>query len=131
MEFHCLEPPDWGLIADINMPLKITLQILAPLMAMLAFATSGLAAEKTFSDADRAWWAIQPVTDPAVPAGEHPVDAFIDQKLAAANLRRAPDASPEEFIRRATSSAPSTTTSPTTSLFANNSPRMNSPQTIL
>jgi hypothetical protein len=84
------------------MSFKITIQMLAPLIALLALAPCCRAAEKIFTDEDRAWWAIQPVTDPAVPADRHPIDAFIDQKLSAAKLQRAPAASPEEFIRRAT-----------------------------
>ena len=45
-------------------------------------------------------WAWQPLRADAPPIAGHPVDAFIDQKLAAAGLRRAPPAPPHAQLRR-------------------------------
>lgn len=53
-----------------------------------------------FSDEERAWWAVQTVADPAPPAAGHPVDAFIERKLAEAGLKPAPAAVAEELARR-------------------------------
>ena len=48
-------------------------------------------------------WAFQPVIRPQVPAGSaHPVDAFVDARLAAVDLKAANTAGPETLIRRAT-----------------------------
>lgn len=48
-------------------------------------------------------WAFQPVIRPQVPAGSaHPVDAFVDARLAAVELKAANTAGPETLIRRAT-----------------------------
>jgi hypothetical protein len=51
---------------------------------------------------DRAWWAFQPITVPAIPAGpeQHPIDAFVAAKLQAAGLGFAPEASRDILIRR-------------------------------
>ncbi|CAN5351142.1 hypothetical protein BH23VER1_BH23VER1_26220 [soil metagenome] len=55
------------------------------------------------TDEDRAWWAFQPLaTPPAIPEGTHPVDHFVGRQLAEAGLALAPEASPAQFIRRAT-----------------------------
>ncbi len=45
------------------------------------------------------WWAFQPLR---VPPGSYSVDVFIDEKLAAAKLRKAPPASRESWLRRVT-----------------------------
>jgi len=55
-----------------------------------------------FTAEDRSWWAIQPVAEVEPPADGHPLDAFIDRKLAAAGLERAEPAGALEFLRRAT-----------------------------
>ncbi len=47
-------------------------------------------------------WAYRPITRPQVPQGHHPVDWFIDRKLADANLPPAPDATATTLIRRMT-----------------------------
>ena len=49
------------------------------------------------------WWAFQKPARPAVPAGnaKNPIDAFIDQKLKAAGIPRAPEADRLTLIRRA------------------------------
>lgn len=59
-----------------------------------------------FTASDRAWWAVQPVKDPSLPAlsdnwAKHPVDRFIARKLNQANLTPAPPASKAELVRRA------------------------------
>ncbi len=45
-------------------------------------------------------WAWQPLRTEAPPAPGHPVDAFIDHKLAAHGLSRSPPAAPHEQLRR-------------------------------
>lgn len=58
-----------------------------------------------FTDEERAWWAIQPLTKPAIPKVdsdwvENPIDPFVVRKLAEVNLEPAPKAAPEELVRR-------------------------------
>ena len=59
-----------------------------------------------FSDEDRAWWAIQPVVDPAVPAIDasdwirNPIDTFVLRGLREAGLEPAPPADAYELVRR-------------------------------
>lgn len=58
------------------------------------------------TDEERKWWAVQPVTEPALPeAGQgwarNEVDRFIARKLAAAGLTPAPEADRHELVRRA------------------------------
>ncbi len=45
-------------------------------------------------------WAFARPVAAAVPAGQHPVDYFIQQKLQAASLKPAPEAAPETLLRR-------------------------------
>ncbi len=60
-----------------------------------------------FSVEERSWWAIQPVQSPDIPSlaagltARNPVDHFIHEKLRAAGLRMAPEASRGELLRRA------------------------------
>lgn len=61
--------------------------------------------ENGFTEADRNWWAIKPVADPAPPkAGEgwakNPIDAFIAEKLAEKDLKPAGPADAGELVRR-------------------------------
>lgn len=61
-------------------------------------------AEKAFTAEDRAHWAFQKVQRPEVPpakAGANPIDAFIDEKLAAQKLSRNPPADRRTWLRRA------------------------------
>lgn len=58
-----------------------------------------------FTDEDRAWWAIQPVTEVTPPdAGEgwakNEIDRFIARKLDGNYLKPAPAAGPRELVRR-------------------------------
>ena len=54
------------------------------------------------------WWSLKPLVAPPVPAGSagdsavepHPIDAFIETRLAAAGLSPSPAAEPRELIRR-------------------------------
>lgn len=60
----------------------------------------------TLSDADRQWWAFQPVKRPTVPAvkAQPPpasaIDAFVLAKLEERNLSMNPPATPRELVRR-------------------------------
>lgn len=45
-------------------------------------------------------WAYRPIKTTKVPDGEHPVDWFINRKLSKAGLDAAPDAEPNELVRR-------------------------------
>lgn len=45
-------------------------------------------------------WAYQPIKVEPVPSGRHPIDHFIDRKLASAKLSAAADADPLELLRR-------------------------------
>ncbi len=81
----------------------------------LAFSATAAAGESSpgqevdahgFSAEDRAWWAIQPVADPAVPStGEswarNDIAPFIARALAEAGLEPAPEADRRELVRRA------------------------------
>ncbi len=52
----------------------------------------------------KTWWAFQPVQKPMAPGTSHrdPLDAFVDEKLAAAGLKKAPAACKRSLLRRAT-----------------------------
>jgi len=50
----------------------------------------------------RAWWSFQPITAPKPPRDGHPLDAFIDAKIAAAHLPTASEADPRTLVRRMT-----------------------------
>ncbi|MEZ5325254.1 MAG: DUF1553 domain-containing protein [Verrucomicrobiales bacterium] len=65
--------------------------------------------ENGFTADDYNWWAVQPVTDPAVPApisefpaewSDHPIDRFVARRLHDVGLDPAPPASPSELVRR-------------------------------
>ena len=76
------------------------------LLAILLGSAALLPARAGDAPAPRAWWAIQPLTRPTVPATPHatnttnPIDAFIDAKLAEKKLVTAPEADPRTLIRR-------------------------------
>ncbi len=81
-----------------------------PVATVLAFLTSicmlqGAEREHVFSEEDKSWWAIQPVTDPEIPIhGENwsrnEIDRFVARKLDQAKLSPAPAAGPRELVRR-------------------------------
>jgi mono/diheme cytochrome c family protein len=60
------------------------------------------------TDEDRNWWAFRPVDEPEVPApafpttGAHPIDRFIEERLAAEALQPAPESEKRALIRRIT-----------------------------
>ena len=56
------------------------------------------------ADKAKSWWAFQPVHRPRVPAAEkgNPIDAFVDEKLATARLKKAAAADRRSLLRRAT-----------------------------
>lgn len=49
---------------------------------------------------DTNWWSLQPLGNPSPPAGGHPIDAFINQKLASKNLSPSPPADRTTLARR-------------------------------
>ena len=60
-----------------------------------------------FTDEERAWWSFQPLADvtppnvdPATGTVENDVDKFILAKLEEKGLKQAPEATPEELVRR-------------------------------
>ncbi|QDU63341.1 Planctomycete cytochrome C [Planctomycetes bacterium Pan216] len=62
--------------------------------------------EKTFTDEDRDWWAIQPLSEPGVPdAGgdwaRNDIDRFVTKRLKKAGLEPAREADRHELLRRA------------------------------
>ena len=67
-------------------------------------AATAKAGGPLFTDAQRGFWAFQPVRKPAVPQSTlpHPIDAFLAAKREAAGLRPAPPADPRTLIRRVT-----------------------------
>jgi hypothetical protein len=65
----------------------------------LAFVVVMAAKGHEFTDEEKAWWAVQPIKE--VPVPERAVDYFVGRKLDEAELKMAPKASAEEFVRRA------------------------------
>ena len=53
---------------------------------------------------DRDWWSLRPLRQPAIPGGDadHPIDAFVDAKLAEHDLVPVEPADPRTLIRRIT-----------------------------
>ncbi len=86
------------------------------LAALLAFQPAGIAAETgpnlrprqfALTEADRGYWAFQPVKAPAIPALKerrkpisHPVDAFVLARLHERGLEMNRTATPRELVRR-------------------------------
>src|ERR1051326_3257360 len=81
----------------------LSLVVLAGLCAAAPSAPS----HKPFTDAQKHWWAFQPVAKPAVPAVKQtawvrdPIDAFILAKLEGKNLSPSAPADKISLIRRA------------------------------
>ncbi|MEZ5434915.1 MAG: DUF1549 domain-containing protein [Verrucomicrobiales bacterium] len=64
-----------------------------------------LGPEHAFTDEERAWWSLQPVKRPAVPALtglENPVDAFLAKAMREKHLDFSPEADPVTLLRRLT-----------------------------
>jgi len=65
-----------------------------------------LGPEHAFTDEERAWWSIQPIKQPKVPAVKaaitNAIDAFVAEKLAPNQLSFSPEADPVTLIRRLT-----------------------------
>lgn len=68
-----------------------------------------LGPEHAFTDEDRAWWSLQPIRKPAVPAAikdarkiTNAIDAFVSDKLAPNQLSFSPEADAVTLIRRIT-----------------------------
>ncbi|HAL72814.1 MAG TPA: hypothetical protein DCP71_13690, partial [Verrucomicrobiales bacterium] len=66
-----------------------------------------LGPEHAFTDEDRAWWSLQPIRKPAVPAAikdarkiTNAIDAFVSDKLAPNQLSFSPEADAVTLIRR-------------------------------
>ena len=87
----------------------------APWPEETAAAKAAAVDENGFDAEDYSWWAVQPVTDPAVPDvskafpshwrhwrhwRQHPVDRFVANQLESAGLAPAEPASAEELVRR-------------------------------
>ena len=61
--------------------------------------------EKQFTEKEKSWWAVQPLAKPSVPNdgkawANNAIDHFIARKLKESKLDHAPQASPEELLRR-------------------------------
>jgi len=75
-------------------------------LAILLGSAASSPAHAGDAPAPSAWWAIQPLTRPAVPSTQHatrntnPIDAFIEAKLNDNKLTPAPEADPRTLIRR-------------------------------
>lgn len=71
---------------------------------LLAFSLFAAEAERSFTAQQRRWWAIQPVTAPAVPksSANNEIDAFVLEKLAAKGLSLSPRAPKAKLLRRIT-----------------------------
>jgi hypothetical protein len=68
-----------------------------------------LGPEHAFTDEERAWWSLQPIKKPAVPAvskdkaqSTNPIDAFVARKLEEKKLSFSPQADPVTLVRRIT-----------------------------
>ena len=66
---------------------------------------SAAARERSFTEEEKAWWAIRSLADPDVPATNservrNPIDAFVLRKLGESGLDLAHEARPRELIRR-------------------------------
>ncbi|SVA58758.1 uncharacterized protein METZ01_LOCUS111612, partial [marine metagenome] len=82
-------------------------KLIATVLASLVLGCILKSAERehVFSDEDKSWWAIQPVTDPNIPShgenwGRNEIDRFVARKLDQAKLSPAPAAGPRELVRR-------------------------------
>jgi hypothetical protein len=87
-----------------------SLGLCLPLLAGPSFARASdssvdsVSAPASITEKAKTWWAFQPVKQLPVPrlAASSPIDAFIDEGIAAAHLAKAPPAAPASWLRRAT-----------------------------
>jgi mono/diheme cytochrome c family protein len=98
--------------ADLKMPKKadkLSDDAIAKIAAWIdlgaPYAKPLIAVKKTpdrsvVTDADRAWWAFQPLTRVEPPAPGNPIDAFLNAKLSAKGIAMNSPAEPRAFIRR-------------------------------
>ena len=65
-----------------------------------------LGEEDAFTEEERSWWSLQPITQPEVPDGDgltesgNPIDRFVARSLANAGLKFSEEADPRTLIRR-------------------------------
>jgi hypothetical protein len=76
------------------------LAVAATLSAALAAQVPPPVGADEFAQRKATHWAWQPLRQETPPAAGHPVDAFVDQRLASARLQRAPLAPPHAQLRR-------------------------------
>ncbi|MBV6501592.1 MAG: hypothetical protein CJBNEKGG_04107 [Prosthecobacter sp.] len=96
-------PPDSRLPEDQVNALKQWIAMGAPWPGNEVSAARPPRRPGEFTSEDRAWWAFQPVREPALPKLRHEgnaIDAFIEDGRLKAGLKAVPQASPEELIRR-------------------------------
>jgi hypothetical protein len=75
------------------------------LVCLVWFSASAIAAEKEFTQAERAYWAFQPISNPVPPLGstsENPIDAFISADLKTKKLQMNREADKRTLLKRAT-----------------------------
>ncbi len=103
------DDPDLQMPPKEKMPageIELLRQWVAGGAAWSAKAARARKPEKKITDADRAWWAFQPVTEPAVPAADglcrNEIDRFIHARLKAEGLVPAPEADRRTLLRRLT-----------------------------
>ena len=83
--------------------LLVTSVLLLLLHSMPVMASTS---SEIFTEKDRSWWAIQPIRDPELQKvsleakPESPIDHFILSKIHEAGLTPAPQAGPQELVRR-------------------------------
>ena len=81
---------------------------LCGLLGLALVGSVAYAAGPTFTDAQRSWWALQPVTKPAAPPVKNqswvktPIDAFVLAQLEAKSLKPNPSADRIALLRRVT-----------------------------
>ena len=74
----------------------------APYEAPLVAGKTPARDKSIVTENDRQWWSFKPLAPVAVPAGGHPVDAFLVAKAAGTGMTFSPEAEKRTLIRRAT-----------------------------
>jgi hypothetical protein len=95
-------PPDGKLPEEQIAILKQWIQMGAPWPEAEVAAAGNARRPGQITDEDRKWWAFQPVKNPKPPALTAPttIDAFILERLKKEGLAPAPEATPQELLRR-------------------------------